>query len=738
MRRFIGSGLLVLFGVVPGARALDDAPLIAAAFPAPQVASDIPELLDSTLADLDGDGLVDLISVGTDDAELGRVAVRLGRPGGGFGPVVDYAAGVSTRAVVAGDLDGDGRLDVIASNAGSDSVTVWYGASDGRLARRRDFPAGPMPRQLVLADLDASGSLDVAVSNTWSRRVTVLLGDGTGALGAPVGVRAGYIPKELAAADVNLDGALDLVVLCDGDNALVTLLGRGNGSFHTVTPFTHAKGGGPSHFALTDFDRDGLPDLVVGYRTSDVLNSFLGAGNGRFTLAASLPLDTSAGDLALGDLDGDAELDLAVIADSDDELRIFRGAGGGVFEPHAAYPLERNSSGVLLHDLDGDGLDDALVRGFGESDVPAESGKHTLLRNRGGAQFASAAVLGADDATRIRFVGLADVTGDGHRDALGIYLAEDDLRVWPGDGAGGFGDALLVPSGYFLHRSVQGVDMDLDGLRDLVLTSDDPPGRVTVIPALGAGQFSAPLSTVGGFDFAPTTAVIADFDGDGLPDVAVDAAPLESVALLFNLGGGVLAAPVMLPVGLRADGLVADDLDGDGVLDLLATSSLDDGAAVLRGLGGAAFAPGPALVLPEHPVSPSLGDLNGDGVPDLVVALRGVWILPPSQIGVALGLGDGGFGPLTTLDLESEAHATRLADVDLDGQLDLLVTLGTHDLALWRGTGDGGFHPPTTHLGSQEVHDLAVGDIDGDGAPDLLLGNEAPEGAWVLRNQHRP
>ncbi|MEZ5979895.1 MAG: FG-GAP-like repeat-containing protein [Planctomycetota bacterium] len=229
------------------------------------VSSAIPAAAERfALADLDGDGAVDLV---TSDRVANHVSVLLGLGDGSFGPATSYAAGFGPRAITVADVDGDDVLDVVASNLGSAELSILTGVGDGSLSSATTLFVATQAKHLEVADLDGDGNDDLVLGGTgWS--VAVLRGTGGGSFGAPT-----YLPvgggdwfgsdgiADLTVAEASGDGVLDVLVSNRDSGALCLLVGRGDGSFETNRAFESL--GTPGALAIGDVDGDGDRDAVV-------------------------------------------------------------------------------------------------------------------------------------------------------------------------------------------------------------------------------------------------------------------------------------------------------------------------------------------------------------------------------------------------------------------------------------------------------------------------------------------
>lgn len=275
-------------------------------------------------ADLNGDGIIDLVVGSQADTTL---AVHLG---GGIGGVGDgtfaapYAVNCAVQAsgIAIADLDEDGIQDLIAAG-GTNSVAILRGlglagVGNGTFAEAALAPAGSAPRSVVVGDFNSDGISDLAVS---SNNLRVLLGYGTSGKGngtfeSSVGYPVGPAPNHLASGDFNLDGITDLAVANSAASTVSVLLGNGasgvgDGTFALAN--TVVSGSGPNGVSVADWNGDGLPDIAIANNNaSKVASVLLGKGNGTFEAAQTFAAQTSPSALALGDFNEDGGYDLVV------------------------------------------------------------------------------------------------------------------------------------------------------------------------------------------------------------------------------------------------------------------------------------------------------------------------------------------------------------------------------------------------------------------------------------------
>jgi hypothetical protein len=180
------------------------------------------------VGDLNGDGKLDAV---TADYGSNTVSVLLGNGAGNLAFTQQNVAGTHPRGVALGDLDGDGFLDVIAANAGSNTISVWINNGAGSLGARTDYATPAEPRGVVVGQFNADPALDVVSCNYLGGTITLFtnLNNGTGGLNAGVSIPVGIKPAAIAAGPLDANTTTDVAVACS--SRVVTRLSNGAGGF---------------------------------------------------------------------------------------------------------------------------------------------------------------------------------------------------------------------------------------------------------------------------------------------------------------------------------------------------------------------------------------------------------------------------------------------------------------------------------------------------------------------------
>jgi hypothetical protein len=353
-------------------------------------------------------------------AALPQVVKTVGATGFASGNPV--AVGRAPMAIVAADLNGDGRMDLAVANSGDNRVSILLGNGDGTFLPAVNIPVGATPNSLAAGDFNGDGKVDLVVVNSAGGNLSLLMGHGDGTFQQPVVVTAGLGPASVAVADFNRDGKADLVVYNQIGQNFSILLGNGDGTFQAPLG-TLASLAGYHAFTVTDLNSDGKADLAVAINSSlqGELMGYLGLGNGSFSVLGGYQLGTATGPLAItaGDFRNTGIIDIAV-ADYEGSVYWVTNNGLGGFIQQSKSTAGLHPWAITSVDADGDGLLDLLVVNNGDNSV-------SILRNRG---------LGAFDLpvsypTGSSPVALAtgDFNGDGIADVAVVNYGDGSLSV---------------------------------------------------------------------------------------------------------------------------------------------------------------------------------------------------------------------------------------------------------------------------------------------------------------------
>ena len=327
---------------------------------------------DVVVADFNNDGKADLAIINQNQPDsrcyhyggVGTISVFLGNGDGTFSAksTLCFFDGFGTTALpqlVAGDFNGDGKVDLVAGYLafGASSLQFFMGNGDGTFTGSGIDAAFDGSFQTVIdGDFNQDGKLDLAFPAYGGDEplIIALLGNGDGTFPSA----SGYGPLagvSLATGDFNRDGILDLAV-SDGQDSLAILLGNGNGSF-TPAATQPAATGNVTAVTAGDFNGDGILDLALA--GSSTLTILQGNGDGTFTPLSGEPSIPQSSFVTTSDLNGDGKLDLVFCAAN--AISILLGNGDGTFQSGVSYAVGSGPFAVGVGDFNGDGRLDLAV-----------------------------------------------------------------------------------------------------------------------------------------------------------------------------------------------------------------------------------------------------------------------------------------------------------------------------------------------------------------------------------------
>ena len=530
------------------------------------------------VGDFNGDGRLDL-AVGSPVNGINfnpqsEISILLNAGSGNFSAGSSFAVGPLGSvpiAIAAADFNNDGRLDLAVALNNTNYAVICQGNGDGTFAIAGTPVVGNTPVWLVAADFNGDGKIDLIVDNNGDNTVAVLPGNGDETFGNPTTYPVGTQPTNLALADLNGDGKVDVAVVNNHDSNVQVLLGEGNGTF---LPGIYPVGANPGGIASGDFNRDGIPDLAV-TKSDATVAIFLGDGRGGFTplppfVACQSVVGAVAGKIAAADVNGDNKVDLAVACNlpastPSSFVNLFQGNGDGTFVNPFGPVIGSATQGIVAADIDGDGIPEFVVanlstglqvvnlntslpkliflesvwdvtagdfNGDGKTDLLAVGSEGIIpgivLLGDGAGNFQQGSPLGWPGGLT------GDFNGDGLTDFLN-YQPSDLVEVIMNQGNATFLQGSEIsgnPPGSLLGSPQALADFDGDGVLD-VLTALNSGAPLNVFLGYQDGTFDQqPAASFSQFGVA--TVAVADFDGNGSPDVAVLDLTAGTVSILLN------------------------------------------------------------------------------------------------------------------------------------------------------------------------------------------------------------
>ncbi len=378
----------------------------------------------------------------------------------------------------------------------------------------------------------------------------------------------------------------------------------------------------------------------------------------------------------------------------------------------------------------------SVVSDLGNADISAGNAEQTLLAP---AYYSVGDPIGGSPAQSI----VVDFNGDGIPDlatANGSFSG-GYVSVMLGKGDGTFATAATYPVGVFATVLSAG-DFNNDGVLDLAVVNQYADtsalgGSVTILLGNGNGAFQPGITTK--IDGYSESLAVADFNRDGVLDIATLEYYPMTMTVAFGNGDGTFQAPTTTTLNVRFASpyqIISADLNGDGAPDLLECNASDGTTSVFMNSGNGTMALAGNVSAPT-PEAIAVADMNSDGKPDLLISDYG-----QKTVSVALGNGDGTFQTPVAYSLDGYAPSVAVADMDADGKLDVAVgyfypAIG---IGVLKGNGDGTLNAVTDYAtGQGHGFGVTLADLNSDGTPDLISadinsGDSALKALAILLN----
>ena len=705
------------------------------------------------IADFDGDGKRDIAVAHTG---AGNVAVYRNTSTSGsisLDAKVDFTGGDGQLAV--GDFDLDGKIDIAVRHSTNDDISVLHNTATsgsitaGSFAPKVDFTTGDNPITVGIGDIDGDGKPELVLPNRTSTTLAVHRNTTVGGVidassfAPKVDFTATAGCQKVLLTDVDGDGKLDAAVT--NDSGTLSLFrntatsGTINGS-SLATRVDFTTGGDPLDMAGGDFDGDGKTDLATVNNVVNTASLFKNTSSTGVINSGSLAakVDFATGDtppgIGIADFDGDGKLDLAVNSQTPNTFSVYHNLSDRPTISSISPVSGKVGDSVTITGTNFSTTPANNVVWFGGAEATVSSSSATSLTVTvpGGAEFERVSVTvnnrtavsdeyflptfdgefptidASSLAAKVDFttgtnpfdVHLADLDGDGKAEMLVPNSGDNTVSLFRNTGSSGTisfaGKVDLTANNGVQNMNVG--DLDGDGELDFAVANWMSNAVSVFRNTSTVGSLSFAPRDDFNTDLAPESVGIDDFDGDGKLDLATgnNNAGANSVSVFRNTStAGVIdassfAAKVDFTVGVGSSGMEFGDIDGDGKLDMAASTQGGSKITLFRNLstpGTVSFAVGFDLGV-SKPLLMSFGDLDGDGKLDLASAER----------------------------------------------------TGFHKLGVYRNTATSGvidansFAPVVEFTPGTDPFGVAIGDLDGDGKPDVAVANLASNNVSVFRN----
>ena len=713
-----------------------------------------------------------------------------------FAAAQSIATGVAASSIYMQDVNTDSKPDLIIGNKTSNTVSVLANTSTAQnisFAAKKDFSISKKCVSVITGDIDGDGKADIITANADSS-VSVLKNNGTGTVisfAGALNIRLNTSPNNIALNDIDGDGKLDMAISNSSKNMLVVKNTTAQGSLSFGTPVSYALNAGSKDVIATDIDNDGRPDIIAALSKSiSVLRSLhipviksitpvKGISGTPVTIKGYGFVTTKS--VSFGD---SSALSFKINSDTVITATVTYGATGQVilttndgadtlngftFIPPPVITTVTPLSGhngiiVTIRGKNFVPSVDSNIVYFGAVKATILSATDTIVQvmvpaaasylpisltcNALTAYYklpftvtftgAKSTFETGDFTSAGQFntgnypvdIAITDIDGDGKADVCTSNSAGNNFSVLLNQYDTGVSFAKKKDYGLpFSPNKIASADFNGDGKPDIAVTSSDEwESKVAIYKnqsTSGNVVLKHATDDSVGYEAYPTGIATGDLDGDGKSEIAV----IESSNIIIfkntSINGNISFAPgVHIGSVNLADGLTIGDIDGDSKADIAAT----DGSGyvyVYRNTGypgNVAFAPQQRFAAGFSPGYVKLGDLDGDSLPEMVISNRG-----NDNISVYRNTSTQGhinFDKRINYSLSGYSPSyIFIADLDGDSKADILVSSGSSTVSAFKNTSTKGSISFQNHVDFATGGGLryaAVNDVNGDARPDII------------------
>jgi len=695
--------------------------------------------------------------------------------------IYNQQASLRPTSIIIGDLNNDKQLDLVLTSTAYDTVGIFTDFQDGRFTKVRTFETGrdSYPRNAAIGDFNHDEYLDLAVINSWADTLMILLNPLNETLSFEYSIGSNSSPNSIVTGDLNNDSWTDIIIANYDTNNIGIFLGYDYPTFVNENRIFSSRGACPCYLAVADLNNDSNSDMILVQSQADVLDVYLGSGDGTFTLlseafgldvnfseptiialadfnndkyvdfailnvetltigiflgegtgafdeAMSLSIDaTSAISIAIGDFNGDNQQDVAFISQRNGKVGIFLGYGNGSFTDQVTYWV---TSGFLPYpvdiqvgDFNNDNISDIVVANILMNNIG-------ILLSQPNGTFQNMIFY----ATGLLFGPSVLATGDLNQDSsIDIIVANRfsrNIAIFFGNGNGTFSSSpLTYTTGTKSYvTSITIADMNNDTIQDIVLT-DTASDQVSIFFGLGNGSFLHWKGYSTNVNSDPNALAVADFDNDGRIDFAVCNSNKDQVLIYLRYQNEPFGNEITISTGSNSApfAITINDFNRNDRLDLAVTNTKTNTIQIFLDFDSQTFSKQTSYStgLDSFPTDITSADLDHDQNIDIAFINSN-----SNELCILFGYGNGSFSQLIVYStgFGSLPGSLTIADLNQDNQLDIaIVNTGIDSLLIFYGFGNRTFQTPRSYSFDYNAKPIAIlaGDINNDIKLDLIVAN---------------